>query len=222
MNNRKIKAVIFDMDGVITDTMPYHFRAWHKIFLDNGVKVSKFDVYCREGQKGAESIQEIFANAGIEISTAKAKKIITDKEILFKKIVRRRFIPGVRSLLKTLHLLGIRLALVTGTARHEVQHALPSDILTLFEVTVTGTDVKQGKPDPEPYLKALEGLKLRGEEGIVIENAPFGILAAKAAKLKCYAIATSLPVQYLRKADMIFKDFRKLRTVLLRSLEINA
>jgi len=215
MKNNRLKAVIFDMDGVITNTMPYHFRAWRKIFAKNGVKVSKFDIYRREGQKGTESIQEIFAEAGIKISIAKARQVIDEKETLFKTIVRRRFIPGARPLLKALYRSKMRLALVTGTAFHEVKRALPHDLFDVFEVMITGSDVLLGKPHPDPYLKALEALKISREEALVIENAPFGIQSAKAAGISCYAIATSLPPEYLKEADKILRDYQELLKMLL-------
>jgi beta-phosphoglucomutase len=215
MTTPGIKAVIFDMDGVITDTMPYHYRAWHKIFLNNGISVSKYDVYSREGQKGTESIREIFAHFGRKISTRTALSIIADKEALYKTIVRRRFIPGTRNLIKNLNRAGLRLGLVTGTARNEVEQTLPPAVLSRFEVVVTGSDVKNGKPSPEPYLKALKGLKISGAEAIVIENAPFGIRSAVSAGIDCYAVTTSLPRKYLKEANQIFDTIKNLERVLI-------
>jgi len=216
MKNLKLKAVIFDMDGVITDTMPYHFRAWRKIFQDHGINVSKFDVYCREGQKGTESIKEIFAYFDVSITTSQAKKIITEKEALYKTIARQRFIPGTRTLIKRLHHSGIKLALVTGTARHEVKVTLPHELLNCFDIVVTGTDVQNGKPHPEPYLKAIKGLKISASDALVIENAPFGIQSAQAAGLKCWAVSTSLPRKYLKSANKIFIDIKTLHKELAR------
>ena len=207
------------MDGVITDTMPYHFRAWRKILRNNGLTVSKFDIYSREGQKGTESIREIFAQSAMTISTSQAQRIIDDKERFFKQIIRQRFIPGSRTLIKKLYHNGVRLALVTGTSRHEVERTMPKKLLAMFEATVTGSDVLLGKPHPEPYLNALKALKISGEEAIVIENAPFGIMSAKAAGIKCYAVSTSLPAKYLKGADRTFKDLKSLSGVLQKALD---
>ncbi len=205
-----VSAVIFDMDGVITDSMPYHYRAWKKIFADNGVKASKFDVYRREGQKGIHSVYELFKENGLLLAPGQAEKMIRDKEILFKKIVRERFISGSRPFIKTLVKKGFRLALVTGTARHEVERVLPKELLGLFSVTVTGSDVTKGKPDPQPYLKALKALGIKKDDAIVIENAPFGIMSAHRAGIRCYAIQTSLPAKYLKEADRVFAGFASL------------
>ncbi|MBF0594152.1 MAG: HAD family phosphatase [Candidatus Omnitrophica bacterium] len=211
----KTNSIIFDMDGVITDTMPFHFRAWRKVFAKYGINVSKYDVYSREGQKGADSIQEIFAAKGVKISISRAKEIIASKEALYKRIIRKRYIPGSRSLIRSLQRAGFKLALVTGTMRDEVKHTLTRELLSAFSVIITGSDVKKGKPNPEPYLKALKKLKISSTAAIVIENAPFGILSAKSAGIRCFAICTSLPSKYLNKADRIFKNHSEIRNVIL-------
>jgi beta-phosphoglucomutase len=100
------------------------------------------------------------------------------------------------------------LALVTGTSRHEAQKLLPKDLWDCFDVTVCGCDVQNGKPHPEPYIKALTKLDVKPEEAVVFENAPFGIRSAKAAGLYCLALETSLPASYLTGADAIFHSFK--------------
>ncbi len=207
----KVKTVIFDMDGVITNTMPDHFRAWKMIFLRQGIKVTRVDIYGREGQKGIRSVQEISQEYQKPISSINAKKILLAKEELFKEIVKRRFIVGARSFLRFLHKKNIRLGLVTGTSRQELLQILPDHLYNLFSVIVTGTDVKNGKPHPEPFLKALQLLKVKPREAVVIENAPFGIQSAKKAKLRCLALASSLPKKYLREADSVFSSIKEMR-----------
>lgn len=205
-----IKAVIFDMDGVITDTMPYHLRAWQKIFLKEGIKTTHEDIYKREGQKGIDSVREIFAEKGLDCEESRVKKILKDKEELFKKTFKRRFITGSRSFIKDLRRRGFSLGLVTGTARHEAQQLLPRELWDCFDVIVCGCDVHNGKPHPEPYLKALQKLKINAHEALVLENAPFGIRSAKSAGIRCLAIATSLPKPYLKEADLICASFAQI------------
>lgn len=208
----KIKAVIFDMDGVITNTMPDHFRAWRKVLLImSGISVTKRDIYLREGQPGSITLREIFREKGHAIGRAQAQEILQAKEKLFKKIVRRRFVPGARGFLRYLKNNGFTLGLVTGTARHEVERILPRPIMDLFSVVVTGCEVKKGKPHPEPYLMALKKLKIRSKEAVVIENAPFGIRSAKRARLRCLALETSLPRSFLKEADFISSTYADLR-----------
>ncbi len=208
----KVISIILDMDGVITNTMPDHYRAWKVIFRKEGIPVTYEDIYTREGQPGIHSVKEIFEEYGKTLDGGKARQILKDKERCFKKIVRCRFIPGARSFLRTLHRNQFRLALVTGTSRHELEKILPAPLRKLFEVTVSGCEVDYGKPHPEPYLKSLERLKIKPSEAVVIENAPLGIHSAKAAGLKVLALETSLPKKYLRGADAVFPSIRELRS----------
>ena len=207
----KVKAVIFDMDGVVTNTMPDHFRAWKEIFKREGIAVTREDIYSREGQRGMDSVKEIFRDYDKTVDAETARRILRDKEKFFKKIVKRRFIPGARSFLKWSHKSDFHLALVTGTARHEVYKILPMAIYSLFSVIITGSDVQNGKPHPEPFLKALEKLKIKASEAVVIENAPLGIRSAKKAGIACFALETSLSREYLKEADIIFSSFEALK-----------
>lgn len=207
----KVTAVIFDMDGVITNTMPDHFRCWKKIFHRYGIHVTHLDIYSREGQKGIMSVKEIFSKYHKPITHEKALEILRAKEQLFKKMVKTRFIVGARSFLCFLYRKNIKLALVTGTSRHELHRILPGHLYNLFSVVITGTDVKHGKPHPEPFLKALKLLKVKSTEAIVIENAPFGIQSAKKAGLRCFALASSLPKKFLREADAVFLSIKEMR-----------
>ncbi len=213
-----IKAVIFDMDGVITDTMPYHCKAWKTIFTKEGIKISRQDVYCREGQKGIDSVRELCAEHNHPFTVSRARQLLKDKEEFFKSIFKRRFIAGARSFVRRSYRQGFKLALVTGTSRHEAMRLLPADLFGLFHVTVCGCDVQNGKPHPESYLKALSQLGLKPKDVLVIENAPFGIRSAKAAGLRCLALETSLPRRFLKNADAVFSSFNDLsgRVTLVR------
>jgi len=198
------------MDGVITDTMPYHYQAWKKIFKREGVSMSYLDVYQREGQTGISSVREIFNVHGKTISIKKAKKILVEKEELFKRLFKPKFIKGARRFVKKMHKENFILALATGTARHELDRILPRELKELFSVIITGSDVAKGKPHPEPYKKVLKALKINSKDSVVIENAPLGIESAKGASLKCLALETSLPRKYLKEADYIFSSFNEL------------
>lgn len=205
------EAIIFDMDGVVTDTMPYHYRAWKKVFNRAAINVSRFDVYIREGQQGINTVREVFREKNKEIKDRGAKDLLIEKERLFKRIVRRRFIPGALTLVRHVHRRGFKLALVTGTSKGEVKKILPPDIYKLFDVIIAGDDCHRGKPDPEPYLRAIGKLKVDNSCALVIENAPSGIESAKRAKLYCLALATSLSKKYLKQADIIFSSIAELR-----------
>ena len=212
--NFNVSAVIFDMDGVITDTMPYHLKAWQSIFASCGITATYQDIYKREGQKGIDSVREIFGEHHVPYSEDIALRLLKEKEELFKRIFKRKFILGSRPFIKNLYTQKFRLALVTGTARHEAKKLLPKDLWDCFDVTVCGCDVQNGKPHPEPYLKALTKLDIKPSRAIVFENAPFGIRSAKKAKLKCLALETSLPKSFLTQADAVFSSYKEVNAKL--------
>lgn len=206
-----VKAIIFDLDGVITHTMPYHYQSWKAIFKKNGINVSREDIYSREGQRGLLSVREIFAKYNVPYTDKHATRILKRKENHFKKSVKNRFIPGSKSFIKYLHKKNFKLGLVTGTSSHELHKILPRSLYNLFSVIITSNDVKNGKPHPDPYLLALSKLQIKADQAIVIENAPFGIYSAKAAGIRCIALETSLAKEHLLMADIIFKSIDSIR-----------
>lgn len=200
------------MDGVITDTMPYHFQAWRAVFASEGIVANHEDIYKREGQKGIESVRELFKEKDKTYSDEVGLRLLQEKEKLFKQIFKRKYIAGSRTFIKKLRTQGFNLGLVTGTSRHEAQKLLPQDLWDCFQVTVCGCDVQNGKPHPEPYLKAVDKLNISAKEAIVFENAPFGIHSAKSAGLHCIALETSLPASFLGQADAIFSSFKEIES----------
>jgi len=210
-----VKSVIFDMDGVITNTMPDHYRSWKTVLGEEGLHVTYEDIYKREGQPGITSVRELSKEYQINIDGKRASQILRKKENLFKKIVKTRFITGARNFLKQLYRNDMQLALVTGTSRHELIQILPGSYQDLFSVIVTGNDVKHGKPHPEPYLRSLKGLNIKPSEAVVIENAPFGIRSAKQAGIKCLALETSLSKKHLSEADAVFASIKEMQSNVL-------
>ncbi len=209
-----ISTLIFDMDGVITDTMPYHFKAWRSVFASKGIMATHGDIYKREGQRGIDSVRELFLEKNKPFTETIARELLQQKEELFKQIFKRKFITGSRRFIKRGAAEGFKLALVTGTSRHEAQKLLPQDLWNCFDVTVCGCDVRNGKPHPEPYLTALDKLNVKSNEAVVFENAPFGIRSAKAAGIRCVALETSLPAIYLKEADIVFGSFKEIESQL--------
>jgi beta-phosphoglucomutase-like phosphatase (HAD superfamily) len=98
-----------------------------------------------------------------------------------------------------------------------VNKVLQTGLEGVFEIIVTGEMVNNGKPDPEPYLKAVNELNIDKESCLVIENAPAGITSAKSAGLTCFAVQTSLPEEYLQSADKIFRSIDDLSAFLIKS-----
>ena len=215
------KAVIFDMDGVIVDSMPYHFMAWYETMRPLGVRVSCFEVYSKEGERWEKSLKYFLRRAGITPNRKMMDKIFVRRQKVFKRDFKRFIFKGAKEFLVCLKSRGYLLGLVTGTPVEGVKEVLPKNILNLFDCVVGGDSVKKGKPHPEPYLKAARLLKVGPSECVVVENAPFGIESAKRAKMFCVAITTGLPRQYLKKADMVVDKLEEITGVIEGSCRLN-
>lgn len=199
----KPRAVICDMDGVIVDSMPYHFLAWYEALRPMGISVRCFDVYIREGERWQKSLADFLKDSGVSPSKELFRRVFMVRKKLFKNRFKRFVFKGAREFLACLKKKDYSLALVTATTKDGVKEILPENIKRLFDFIVTGDCVKKGKPHPEPYLKAARALKVKPSECLVIENAPYGILSAKRAGMFCVAITSSLPKEYLKGADVI-------------------
>ena len=196
-------AIIFDMDGVIIDSMPYHFIAWYEALRPVGVRVSCLDVYSKEGERWEKSLKDFLTKSGIEPSLSVMKRIFSARQKIFRKYFKPFVFYGAEEFLNCLKGKGYALALVTGTPENQIKEILPKRIKSLFTCIIAGDHVRHGKPHPEPYLRAAKILGRRSSECIVVENAPFGIQSAKRAGMFCIALTTSLPRRYLRRADIV-------------------
>lgn len=198
-----LKAVLFDMDGVVTDSMPWHYECWTKILKDRDVIIGKEDLYKREGEKGNVSVMSIFEERGKHITREESMQMLAEKEKMFRSIAHVKLFDGIENFIHRISNCGTRTALVTGTSRGEMKRLLPESIQKEFHAIVTGDMLERGKPEPDPYLKGLELLKVNAEDAIAVENAPLGIKSAKSAGIYTIAIQTSLGEKYLGNADLI-------------------
>jgi len=214
---QNINTVIFDMDGVIVDGMPYHIKSWKDALSTIDIYASDLDIYLMEGMTGRETMEVFVKKSEISISDETADKIIKLKRKIFNDIFTVKLIKGIKDLLLELKDRQYNLALVTGTRLEVVKKVLQVGLENIFEVIVAGEMVNKGKPDPEPYLKAVDELNATKENCIVIENAPAGITSAKSAGLTCFAVQTSLSEEYLQDADKVFKDIDGISKYLLNS-----
>ncbi len=212
----KIRAVIFDMDGVIVDSMPYHYLAWYEALRPYGVRVTCFDLYSKEGEKWEKSTAYFLKRSGLVPTKRLLAGVLARKKRIFRKYFKRHIFKGAEEILRMLKKEGYAIALVTGSSEGQARTMLPRRIYRRFDHVVAGDHVKMGKPHPEPYLKAAGALDVDPSECLVVENAPFGIESAKRAGMRCVAISTSLPRGYLGKADAITDDLSGIINILKR------
>jgi len=208
------KAIIFDMDGVIVDSMPYHFLAWYEALRPWGIRVTCFDVFAKEGERWQRSLHDFLRKSKIKPEQKILQTIFKKRQQIFKKYFKRFIFAGAEEFLICLKNNGYILGLVTGTPTFEIKTILSKKTRDLFNCIVAGDLVKKGKPHPEPYLTAAKKLKLKTSECLVIENAPYGIESAKKAKMFCIAITTSLPKEYLKKADIIVNNLNEIKKII--------
>jgi len=192
-NNRmNLRAVLFDMDGVLYDSMPNHATAWVTTMQRHGIKMTEEESYLHEGRTGVGTLDILASRDGISLTEDEKIALYKEKAEMFEKMERAEPIKGAPELLRKVCNSGIFAMLVTGSGQPSLIESLQADFPNAFarERMVTSFDVKHGKPDPEPYLMALRKGCLQPNEAIVVENAPLGIQAAKAAELFTVAVNT--------------------------------
>lgn len=213
MNNSlptDIRAALIDMDGVLYDSMPHHARAWHQMMKEQGIDTVPEEFFLYEGMTGKATINLIFKRElGHEVSDEEASRLYARKAELFVNSGKKEPMRGADRMLRALMRAGIPRVLVTGSAQSSLINALNDDYPGAFheDMRVTALDVRHGKPDPEPYLKGAAKAGVAPGEAIVVENAPLGVRAAKAAGAFTVAVMTGpIPREEFVKegADMIF------------------
>ena len=187
-----LQAVFFDMDGVLYDSMPNHAGSWRTTMHLYGLDLSFEEAYLHEGRKGAETIKIVSRRQGVELSDEEITAIYKKKTEIFKTLPEPKRMSGSDELLLQVKNDGLIPMIVTGSGQKSLLADLNISFPDIFqqERMVTSFDVKLGKPNPEPYLKALEKGNLKPWETIVIENAPLGIEASFKAGLFTIAVNT--------------------------------
>ncbi len=243
MNYELTKAFLFDMDGVLYDSMPNHATSWVAAVQKYGLSMTREEVYMNEGRTGAGTIHALAQRTwGRDATEEEIQNIYQTKSEVFNTCPTAPPMAGAADVLNNVRAMGILPLIVTGSGQKSLLDRLNNAYPDVFkpELMVTAFDVKQGKPFPEPYLKGLakagayfsaqgsvhgmplndildENGALRPEHAIVVENAPLGVKAAKAAGIYCIAVNTGpLPDKVLLDAgaDVVFPSMHALAETL--------
>lgn len=210
------KAILFDMDGVLYDSMPYHVRAWQETAEKYKLIAKPEDFYLYEGRTGNSTLDILFRQTfGRDATPEEKKNIYEEKNALFTKYNRERPMKGAAEVLKQVVNAGWQAILVTGSGQLGLPEKLNETYPGVFVRTkmVTAYDVKYGKPHPEPYLAGLAKAGVKACEAIVVENAPLGVQAGVAAGIFTIAVNTGpLPGRGLLEAgaNALFPDMQSL------------
>ncbi len=204
-----LKALIFDMDGTLVHSDPVHLEAFAEVLRPEGVDINE-EIY-RSTIIGRTN-EAIFASLLPHLPVEKHEAYADEKEATFRRMASDlRPLEGLLDLLAWAEARGIEIALVTNAPRLNADHMLEAlGLAGRFKVEITIEEVERGKPDPLPYLTALERLGIGADEAIAFEDSPSGMRAAKAAGLFSFGVLTGLSADEMREigADGAILTFR--------------
>lgn len=210
------KAVLFDMDGVLYDSMRFHSRSWYETACNHQLVSTPELFYLYEGRTGESTINELYQKTfGRDATEEEKVSIYEEKAILFNQYNDGKAMTGASDVLKAVRDSGLQTLVVTGSGQHSLINKLDHTYPGCFcrEKMVTAFDVKYGKPHPEPYLMGLKKAGVKANEAIVVENAPMGVKAGVAAGIFTIAVNTGpLDDQVLLDAgaDLLYPDMESL------------
>ncbi|MDN4525411.1 HAD family hydrolase [Fictibacillus fluitans] len=214
------KAVCFDMDGVLVNTMDDHALAWHHAFREQGHVIEAAEFYELEGMPGMQTILHVDRIHELRLPLVQQEAIYRNKRAHFVEHSNYGFYKHTIKALKSLSQSGIPVGLATGSRKEFVNEVLEKleEMGITFDAVITGDDVEKGKPSPEPYEKVFAQFPFRPNEWIVVENAPLGIQSAKASGAFVLALLTTLPEEKMLLADGILKHHEELDEYLMGSV----
>jgi HAD superfamily hydrolase (TIGR01509 family) len=204
----RLKALVFDMDGTLADSDPLHLVAFSNMMTPLGIGVDE-EIYRNRiaGRTNASIFADFFPDAPVQ----EQERLADEKEAAFRQLASDLApLPGLLRLLDWATDAGLGIGLVTNAPPENARHILEVlGIHSRFEVRIVGGDVARGKPDPLPYLTALERLGVPAAEAVAFEDSVSGVKAAKAAGLLTFGVLTGQTETTLRAAgaDQVIRDF---------------
>ena len=215
-----LKAVIFDFDGVITDSEVLHFRAFNAVLAQHGVELTTQEYYKSYlGFTDVDCFKFLIRQGRLEIEENEIAELVGRKTIIFEDLAKNegQLIEGVRDFLAMLSKNDIPMAIYSGALLPEIEMTLEDASLRgHFETIVSAEQVKKGKPDPEGFLLALERLNanrskpIQNEQCVVIEDGKWGLEAAKAAQMHTVGVTNSYDAGQLGLAEKIIDHLGEL------------
>ena len=210
------KAVLFDMDGVLYNSMPNHAYSWHTAMKQLGLEMTEEEAYMREGMRGVEVIKILAKEQwNRDLSDEEAEEIYLKKSAVFSSCPKAKVMEGVKELQRKIKADGLKIVVVTGSGQKSLLDELCIEFegLIVPELIVCSYDVKHGKPHPEPYLIGMQKAGVEPWEAIVVENAPLGVRSAVAANIFTIGVNTGpLPNSMLTNegASLVFNKMQDL------------
>lgn len=203
-----IRAVLFDFDGVLMQSIEDHHRSWNEAFTKYSVTIGWEEFCLLEGQNLYTIARQLCRQYGVAESEADA--IASRKNEIYKTTAAMKLYPFTNEIITLVEKKKMRKGLVTGALRDRFEASVGPVFTGRFDTIVTADEVRHTKPHPEPYLKAASALAIAPERCLVIENAPLGIASARSAGMSCIALTTTLPEKLLKDADRVLPDLQTL------------
>ncbi|MGD9344875.1 MAG: HAD family phosphatase [Candidatus Aminicenantes bacterium] len=203
-------AVIFDMDGVIVNNMPYHRKAWAEFFERHNPPMILEDFIQHMGKSNEDLLTILF---GKNITGDEIRSLGEEKEALYREIYAPEVspLPGFVDFLRSLKDNHVKTAVATAAPKINLDFLLEHiDVRDDFDVLIDDSEVNKGKPDPEIYLKAAERLKSTPKFCLVFEDSSAGIQAAIRAGMKVIGVATTHPPEKMHEAEIVINDFTEI------------
>jgi beta-phosphoglucomutase len=207
---KKYKNILFDMDGVLINSMKYHTQAWKTAFKKFNIHTTEEKIMSLAGMTSIDTIKIICKEKNIECNLNLIEKVKIEKGKQLEKIFQVEPYIGVVKNLKQLKKSGFTLALVSGCRNSEVEKTIIKFPKNTFDLIITGDDVQFGKPNPEPYNTAIKKLNINKSNTVIIEDALSGIESANSAEIDVLALTTSFEKKELSKATKIFESHKDL------------
>ena len=198
-----IKGIIFDMDGTIVDSLPYHYEAWKIFFNEN--KVENFSEKLNE-YKGGGTLDLMRTVYGNQYSKKELKKMSEDKEKIFRKIYKGEIkqILGFKKFLDELKSKDIMVGLASNAIRKNVSMIINElEIYDYFDSIICGDEVTNGKPNPEMFNETIDRFNINKDECLIFEDSLEGVLAAKNSGVKVIGITSSSSNKVLKDAGCV-------------------
>lgn len=214
-----IDSVIFDMDGVLLDSIPQHREAFTEVFRENGVEISVDDFIEVSGMTTPDIIRNIAEKHGKRIDVERMSEE-KDRKAIEKISADMKIFDGVHEVIENLKSNGFRIGFASSSDRSVIGHFMEKGGLKgMFDSVVMGIDLHRSKPDPEVFLLAAERMGSKPETSAVVEDARNGIIAAKRAGMKCVAVRSDfIRPEDIRKADVIVGSIKELTPEFFRGL----
>ncbi|MGB7725441.1 MAG: HAD family phosphatase [Dehalococcoidales bacterium] len=210
--------MLWDMDGTIVNSLPFHKQAWQITFAKRGKDFTDADFQWANGRRNEEIIPHFLKRT---MPLTEVNAIADEKEATFRHLVKGsiKALPGVIELIKSLAAAEYRLAVVSSTPEANIELVTKTlGIKKYFSLLVNGDDVKEGKPSPQCFLLGAEKLGIAAQNCVVMEDAVVGVRAAKSAGMHCIAVANTCPRTDIAEADIVVDSLAEINVKTIEAL----